>query len=118
MKSTMTCPRALNCVSSRATDRKHYITPLHFSGTLQEAHRRLLDILSQFDRVRVVSVGEDFIRAEAVSGVMGFVDDLDFIFDEKRQLIDHRSAARVGLFDLGVNRRRLEKIRDRFDAAQ
>jgi hypothetical protein len=37
--------------------------------------------------------------------------------DPQRRLIDVRSASRTGFSDFGVNRRRVEKIRERFASA-
>ena len=42
---------------------------------------------------------------------MGFVDDSEFYFSKDKNVIQMRSAARLGESDLGVNRRRLEQIR-------
>jgi uncharacterized protein (DUF1499 family) len=40
------------------------------------------------------------------------VDDLTFYFDPDQGLIHVHSAARVGKSDLGVNRKRVEAIRE------
>ena len=48
------------------------------------------------------------------SKVFGFVDEAEFAFDEKDGDINIRSEARIGLYDFGVNRSRLEKIREYF----
>jgi len=44
---------------------------------------------------------------------MGFVDDVEFFFPDTA-VIHMRSASRVGYSDFGANRKRLEKIRQRF----
>ena len=46
---------------------------------------------------------------------MGFVDDVEFYFPNE-SIIHVRSASRMGYSDLGVNRKRIETIRQRFDA--
>jgi uncharacterized protein (DUF1499 family) len=46
-----------------------------------------------------------------------FVDDVEFYFPEKQggeTIIHVRSASRVGSSDLGVNRKRIERIRSQF----
>ena len=111
----MKCPSTPNCVSSRDGDRKHFIEPLHFTGSLKEAHTRILNILSSQKRTRVVTVEENYIHAEAISAIMGFIDDVEFYFDDSQKLIHVRSASRLGYSDLGVNRRRMETIRKHFD---
>ena len=42
---------------------------------------------------------------------LGFVDDVQFLLDERARVIHVRSASRVGYWDLGVNRKRMEAIR-------
>lgn len=54
---------------------------------------------------------EDTLHAEATSLVFRFVDDVDAILNAETGLIHIRSASRVGYSDLGVNRRRMEKLR-------
>ena len=45
---------------------------------------------------------------------MRFVDDVEFRHDSAGQVIHVRSASRLGRRDFGVNRERIEAIRDRF----
>ena len=45
---------------------------------------------------------------------LGFVDDVEFRIDEAARGIHVRSASRKGYWDLGVNRRRVEAIREAF----
>ena len=45
---------------------------------------------------------------------MGFVDDVEFALDEAASAIHLRSASRLGIRDLGVNRARIETIRTQF----
>ena len=114
MKTITPCPKTPNCVSSVDTDPKHFVQPLQFVGKAKHAHERLLKILYSMKRVRVVASGEDFIRAEFVSAIFRFVDDVEFYLDGRKKVIHVKSASRVGYSDLGVNRRRVENLRKRF----
>ena len=49
--------------------------------------------------------------------MLGFVDDVDFVLYAKARVIHLRSASRVGHYDFGVNRKRVEAIRAAFEAA-
>ena len=42
---------------------------------------------------------------------MGYVDDVEFLVNPTENVIDVRSASRLGQSDLGVNRQRIEQIR-------
>jgi uncharacterized protein (DUF1499 family) len=46
---------------------------------------------------------------------MGFVDDVEFTYDEKAGLLHVRSASRLGRRDYGVNRARVEALRSRIE---
>ena len=65
----------------------------------------------------MVVADENFLHVEFRSAVFGFVDDVEFLFDDGNKVIHVRSASRVGYYDFGVNRRRVEELRKRFMAA-
>lgn len=46
--------------------------------------------------------------------IIGFVDDAEFVLNPERREIDVRFASRLGYYDLGKNRRRLEEFRREF----
>ena len=111
----MQCPKTPNCVSSHAKDEKHFIQPILFIGTSQEAQSRLLEILIEWKGTKIVVSQDNYIRAEFTSKVFRFVDDVEFYFPEtgtKEITIHSRSVSRVGKSDFGVNRKRIEQIRD------
>ena len=110
------CPDTPNCVNSQATDKKHFIEPIIVSASPLETKNYILDALDELKVSRIVVVEDNYIRAEFVSKVFRFVDDVEFYFpesDAKESLIHVRSASRVGYSDLGVNRKRIEKIRSK-----
>lgn len=112
------CPITPNCVYSQATAKSDFIEPLYFTGTQLEAKERLIKVLKGMPRTTIIEEQNDYIRAESASAVFGFVDDLEFYFPVEESgtiIIQTRSASRLGLSDLGVNRRRIEGIRDKFN---
>ena len=111
------CPDSPNCVSSQSTDPKHAIAPLRYEGPEEKAWKRLIEAVSGMKRSRIVVAGERYLRAEFTSALFGFVDDVEFLLDEGAGVIHVRSASRVGYSDLGVNRRRVEEVRTRFQSA-
>ncbi|MGO9017046.1 MAG: DUF1499 domain-containing protein [Syntrophobacteraceae bacterium] len=108
------CPDTPNCVSSQSTDEAHMIAPLPVGSAPEGVFDCLGAIVSGMDRVRVLAADQENIRAEFRS-LLGFVDDVDFQLDRESRTIQMRSASRVGYWDFGVNRRRLERIRKKFD---
>ena len=110
------CPDSPNCVSSQSADPRHAIDPLRYEGTAQKARERLVKAISGMKRARIVTAEERYIHAEFTSALFRFVDDVEFLLDDGTRAIHMRSASRVGYSDFGVNRRRVEEIRSRFDA--
>lgn len=108
------CPRTPNCVSSVEKDRKKFVEPIRFSGSTRDAQYLILEILFSMKRTKVVEYDDRYIHAESRSAIFGFVDDLEFSFDGHQKVINLKSASRVGVSDLGVNRKRIETIRRRF----
>ena len=110
------CPDTPNCVNSQAKNKKHFIEPIIISATSVEAKNYILIALKELKRSKVVVAESNYIRAEFVSKVFRFVDDVEFYFpdsDSKELLIHVRSASRIGYSDLGVNRKRIENIRSK-----
>jgi uncharacterized protein (DUF1499 family) len=112
------CPDSPNCVSSQAskTDAEHYIEPLTFSTDAESAMAQLKQIVNNAERAAVINSTSDYLYAEFSSQLMGFVDDVEFYLDAENNLIHVRSASRLGQSDLGVNRKRIEAIRQQFTA--
>lgn len=109
------CPSSPNCVSSQASpnDKRHFIDPIVYTGEKQEALHTLVEIIQSMERTKITLSADSYLRAEFSSSLMGFVDDVEFYFSEQA-LIHVRSASRKGYGDLGVNRKRIERIRDLF----
>lgn len=108
------CPDSPNCVSSFESDKEHTVAPLVYSDTAPEAFARLRKVLSETKRTAIITEKENYIHAEFTSFLFRFVDDVEFFFPSSEKIIHVRSASRIGHSDLGVNRRRVEKIRERF----
>jgi uncharacterized protein (DUF1499 family) len=108
------CPTSPNCVSSLSEDKSHYVEPLKFRGTPEEAREKLIAIIHSMKRAEIITAEIDYIHATFKSALFGFVDDVEFSFDDQRKVIDVKSASRTGYSDLGVNRKRVEEIRKKF----
>ncbi len=110
----MSCPDSPNCVSSLASDSAHFIAPLAFKDQPEAAMERLKAALLTEKRVTLVKEQADYLHAEIRSLIFRFVDDVEFTLDIEEKVFQVRSFSRVGYSDFGVNRRRIESIRQRF----
>ncbi|BAB72960.1 DUF1499 domain-containing protein [Anabaena sp. FACHB-709] len=111
------CPNSPNCVSSQSTDTVHQIAPLNFISTPEEAINKLKSVIQSLPRTKIISESPDYLYAEFQSALLGFVDDVEFYLDRNANVIQVRSASRLGQSDLGVNRKRIETIRAKFGEA-
>lgn len=108
------CPDSPNCVCSFDSDEEHGIAPLAYEGDQKEAFRKLNRIIASMPRTRIVSERDDYIHAEFTSRLFRFVDDVEFYFPKNDNVIHMRSASRIGHSDFGVNRKRIDTIRQQF----
>ena len=109
------CPDSPNCVSTQSTDKARLIEPLHYAGSLADARQKLIDILENTKRVRLLKVETDYIHAEFRSIIFHFIDDVELYFPPDQSIIHVKSASRKGYFDFGANRRRVERLRAAFE---
>ena len=112
--------RSPNCVSSQAdpADAEHCIAPIKFNGSAVEAMATVRKIVDGTGRTLVVKHEANYLYAQFKSKRMGFVDDVEFFASEKEGVIHVRSASRLGRRDFGVNRERVESIREQFATVQ
>ena len=101
-----TCPASPNCVSSTDSRDSHHIAPIN--GNLVKIRQALLGM----PEAKIIREQEHYLYAEFTSALMGFVDDVEFLEQPATGVVQARSASRLGLSDLGVNRKRIETIRE------
>ena len=112
-----------NSVTSQASlypdhpqSRSALIAPLALRGSGPETISKLATVVAGMEGSRVVRADPDYLYAQYTSKRMGFVDDVEFWFDPEADVVQVRSASRVGSSDLGVNRQRVEETRRRLAA--
>jgi len=105
-------PSSPNAVASQATD-AHQIAPLAYRGSPEVAITALRAIVDSTANTRIVEMRPDYLYAEYASSLLGFVDDVEFYLPPGANVIHVRSASRLGYSDLGVNRKRIEAIREK-----
>ena len=111
-RSLAPCPSRPNCVSTLAEDAAHRVEPLALRVPAEQGWEALRDAVAALPRTRIVATGDGYLRAETTSRLFRFVDDLEAQLAPGAARIDVRSASRVGYSDLGVNRARVEALRE------
>lgn len=107
------CPDSPNCVSSLESG-DHQVGALAGKGSREASLSALAAALDSLPRVNWQQAGDNRIEATFTSLVFRFVDDVVFVIHEDGR-IDVRSASRVGHYDFGANRKRVEMLRDMLD---
>jgi uncharacterized protein (DUF1499 family) len=99
-------------VSSDAPqDDSHHIDPLRCGSNPTHAWQALVDHLTDSPAYTIIERRDDYLRAEARTRLLRFVDDVEFHLRPAQGEIAMRSASRIGYSDFGANRRRLESLR-------
>lgn len=107
------CPSAPHCVNSRAAGERHGIAPFVLVGNDPAAWARLVATVRAMPRTTLVESGDHYVHAEVVSPWHIYTDDLELLWDPATARVDVRSSSRVGYYDFGVNRDRVEDLRRR-----
>jgi uncharacterized protein (DUF1499 family) len=125
------CPGKPNCVCSDDPQGSHHVPAFRLRRSDASASARgdagtggdagaiaaaVAASVGGLPGARVTSVGSARVAVEFRSRAFGFVDDLLLEVRPERGEIAVRSAARLGWWDFGVNRRRVETIRTRLRA--
>jgi uncharacterized protein (DUF1499 family) len=106
------CPESPNCVSSETSDATHRVEPFKLAAAGSGNWEAVQAALAGMPRAKITRASPGYLRVEFTSAVLGFVDDLELQRQPAEGRIAVRSASRVGYSDLGVNRRRVENIRE------
>ncbi|HSW63303.1 MAG TPA: DUF1499 domain-containing protein [Dissulfurispiraceae bacterium] len=104
------CPSTPNCVSSLAQTPRHKIEPLRMQQSAEKAMLTLKAVIAAYPRTKIITEMQNYIRTEFRVNT-GFIDDVEFLIDETAGVVHVRSASRLGYWDFGANRKRIEKIR-------
>ncbi len=71
-------------------------------------------VVQKIPRTEIVDENGDYLHAEVTSRIMKYVDDLELSYIENENKIIVRSESRVGEGDFGVNKKRVERLKNNF----
>jgi uncharacterized protein (DUF1499 family) len=89
------------------------IAPLAMRGDAAATMARLQAAVAAMPGARIVTLRADYLHAEFTTPLLRFVDDAEFWIDPAAGVVHVRSASRLGHGDRGVNRARIEALRER-----
>ena len=77
---------------------------------IKKSYDKLISIAESLPRVKVIERRESYWHGIVRSLIFRFPDDLEILKIPNKGIIQVRSASRLGLGDLGVNRNRIENL--------
>jgi len=81
---------------------------------ISEPFESIKKIIENTPRTKIVENDGDYLHAEVTSRIMKYVDDLEISYIPENNRIIIRSESRVGEGDFGVNKKRVDLIKDNF----
>ncbi len=79
----------------------------------EKAFADLIQILENTPRLEIIKKEKNYIHALATSRIMKFIDDIEIKNLYKDNAFQVKSSSRIGFYDLGVNKRRVQTLRFR-----
>ena len=110
-------PDSPNAVSSQTDQVDKRVEALPYSGNLDQTKTLVKKAAAEFGGAQILVEKPDYLHMVFTVPVIPFKDDVEFFFSEKERVVHYRSASRVGYSDLGVNRKRYERLRNLYEQA-
>jgi len=102
------CGALPNCVNSHSGKGGSAIAPLNATAEQWQELKRWLAAQDNW----TINVQEaDFVQAVVKTPLMRFRDDVQLLYNPQTGVIQVRSSSRLGISDMGTNRRRVESLR-------
>ena len=79
----------------------------------EKAFTELIQILENTPRLKIIKKENNYIHAIATSRIMKFIDDIEIKNLNQDNIFQVKSSSRFGIYDLGVNKRRVQTLRFR-----
>ena len=79
----------------------------------EKAFTELIQILENTPRLKIIKKEKYYIHAIATSRIMKFIDDIEIKNLNQDNILQIKSSSRQGIYDLGVNKRRVQTLRFR-----
>lgn len=112
------CPNTPNCLCTEYKDHAdHFTTPIVITKNTPPAFNSLLTLKEIIKNMggSIQLENEIYLAATFTSSIFGFVDDLEIRMDTNEKTIHIRSASRVGQSDFGVNKKRIERLKQLYE---
>ena len=79
----------------------------------EKAFVEIIQILENTPRLKIINKEKNYIHAIATSRMLKFIDDIEIQNLNQDNIFQIKSSSRLGIYDLGVNKRRVQTLRFR-----
>ncbi|KAA0694576.1 DUF1499 domain-containing protein [Halopseudomonas laoshanensis] len=104
-----------NGVSTQTADPEKLVMPWQFKADQATTLSAIKDAVAAYGGAELVSEDADYLRYVFVTEKMRFRDDAEFYLDAQTKEVHFRSASRAGKSDLGLNRKRYERLTELYN---
>jgi uncharacterized protein (DUF1499 family) len=108
-------PDSPNAVSSQTDQVDKRVEPFPYSGDLEQTKTLIKKMAADFGGAQILVEKPDYLHMVFTVPFIPFKDDVEFFFSEKERVVHYRSASRIGYSDLGVNRKRHERLKNLYE---
>ena len=82
-------------------------------SSIEKPFKEIKELIEKSPRTLIVELDSDYLHAEVTSKWLKYVDDLEVSFIPESNKLLVRSESRVGESDLGVNQKRVDKLKSK-----
>lgn len=106
-----------NAVSTQAEDIDKRVAPWPFKDSLEETVKAIESAVAEYGGAELKRRDDHYLYYVFTTPTMHFHDDVEFYLNEDERSVHFRSASRAGYSDLGLNRKRYERLKELYDRA-
>ncbi len=109
--------RKPNAVSTQADDVEKRVAPWPFKEDLAATVEAIQRAVSQYGGATLKQSDPNYLYYVFTTPTLHFHDDAEFYLDEDNREVHFRSASRAGYSDLGLNRKRYDRLKELYNQA-
>lgn len=103
------CGWTKNCINSRSKNNEDAIDPIKFES--EDILNKIELFFKQNYNSNLINKTPSYLHIVVSTSFWHFKDDVEFLVDQDQKIVEIRSASRLGYSDMGVNRKRIEKLK-------
>ena len=102
-----------NWVSSFETDQKRKASVIDLnSSDLDSGKQKIIQNIQTLERTKLVKQDTNYLHFTFTSKTFGYIDDVEFLIIDNGNKSHIRSSSRTGYDDLGINKKRVEMLKN------